>query len=479
MKRILTITIATLAALTSIAQAETLELRLVSDTGASEILVNTNGATVTMEIQGRLVGGDADGLGMWSANVDRTGVLGFQYASSSGFDTLAPATSQRFGLVQCVIAISTMGVNTAGWTTLAEGLADVSGDLGETAVLSLSSAYATVVEDLGGGAYDATPAAVSIAGGPLTIRRVSALTAADSIGHVDSNGTWAGGDIAYPIEINTAIGTSGLSESRSFTRNGDDLWVRMAFDEDVDASSISFTVTPDAGTNATLTQGPTDNVVDFTWDAEPTIDLTTTGSGPQYAYRIELGGAAGGEFEIAYILGDVNCDAINNGSDIGVIVDGGNWIKTVDDAANPRADVDRNGIVNFGDRFVVRFENQWLKPDPKQDGHVAVNCLPVGQIGCEMSQISNITVSGGFPGIVDVSFNAAVYPTGTFDETYWRVWAGATPHDPSSVAYYYQDKARVQVNVASSNITEVEYLGGDTSLTVGGNPMCPFREPVP
>lgn len=484
MKRYLAIVFPTLLVLSVSSQAETLELRLVSDTGESEVLVNTNGAVVSMEIQGRLVSGDTDGLGMWSANVDRTGVLEFDYSTTSGFDALAPATSERFDLVQCEIAVSTAGVNTAGWTTLATGSAEVSGDLGDTAVLTLNDAYATTVEDLGGGDYDASAADVSIVGGPLTVRMVSMLTAADSIGYVDSNGTWAGGDIEYPIEINTAVGTSGLSESRSFSHNGDDLWVRMTFEDDVNASSISFSITPDAGTNATLTQGPANNIVGFTWDGPPLIDLTTTGSGPQYAYRIELDGAAGGEFEIAYILGDVNCDGIDTGYDVGTIVDGSNWIKTVDDASDPRADVDRNGIVNYGDRYTVQSEGQWLKPDPMQSGHVAVKCPAIGEIGdpdnCDESQVNYVVLAGGgFPGVIDVTFNADVAPTGTYDESYWRVWEGATPHDPYSVSLYSQGRVRIAVFVVGVYITEVEYLGGDSSLTVGSDPMCPFREPVP
>lgn len=370
------LTIATLAALTASTQAETLELRIVSDTGASEIMVNTSGVWVDMEIQARFVDDDTDGLGMWSTMLTESGSLDFTMSSTDGFGSNVEINTSglRFSLIECLVIVSIIDVVSTGWTTLDTGQAYVEGVPGETIELSLADAYATVVDDLGGGDYDASAADISIVGGPLTIRMVSLLTAADSIGYVDSNGTWAGGDIAYPIEINTAIGTSGLSESRSFSHNGDDLWVRMTFEDDVDASSISFMVTPDAGTNATLTQGPENNIVDFTWDGRPLLDLTTNGLGPQYAYRVELGGAAGGEFEIAYIWGDVDCSGSNTGSDISIIGNSANWQKSVDVAATPRADVNRDGTINFSDTAVIANSANWLKPYPKQDGHEAVTC---------------------------------------------------------------------------------------------------------
>ncbi|HRX86808.1 MAG TPA: hypothetical protein P5572_17415 [Phycisphaerae bacterium] len=396
------------------ATSETLELRIVSTNGAALVNVHANEAFVGVKIQGRLTGGTTAGLGMWMADVRNSGTAYVNMSDSGEFHVAAPtAVADHFGrtpgfdnpawgsppragytgsasddadvLAQIGGGQNTMGnasgayplgtvsldVGNSGWTDLATGSVYFAGSLGDTVELNLERAFATTINSAQFQApYRVTPARVDVVGG-LTIRRTVELLAAYSVGlHADA--TTDGWRVELPITLGTDASTVGLSEPRLFATgaNDEDLWLRLAFTDDVSTSGVTVTVTPDPGATLTVQPGAYANEIALVWDGQPTIDLSTNG----YAYKVELGGLVSGQFGIAYITGDVDGGGFVSSADSGVIANGSNFFQTICAADNPRADLYRGGIVSVVNIGVVTSSAYWQKPVPLYQ--VTINASP-------------------------------------------------------------------------------------------------------
>ena len=90
----------------------------------------------------------------------------------------------------------------------------------------------------------------------------------------------------------------------------------------------------------------------------------------QGSYTITLSdpsGRGGGSFPMCYAEGDINCDGVATGLDIGVVKNGANWLKDLSDPNprfEPRADVNRDGFVTGIDIGTVKCGGCWLRPNP-------------------------------------------------------------------------------------------------------------------
>lgn len=381
------------------ADAETLELRIVSDGGATYFPVQADfDDTVNVYIQGRLSNTTTTkGLALWFADVHNSGTLEIDLADTNAFLLEAPsglaahfdrdggftnppgsspgpsgysgtADANSDGLLlqlgggQNTInnsdppayPVGSVGLevcNTTSWTTLAQGTIKVNGDVGDEVVLNLRSAYATTI-DLGetGPEYAVSPVKIEIDETPLTIRSIAWLGAAYSVGNHQSYGSWGGGDIYLEIYPYTNVGTAGLSEPRLFDNGTDRLRIVLAFWDEIDADSVGVEITPDPGEPFTLTQASAWDI-EFEWDSNGALDSWPVGT---QVYRFNLTGNAAGWFEIAFVQGDVNCSGHVTTADRNEIDASGNWNKQVNQASNQKCDIDRNGVIdNWVDRTVV------------------------------------------------------------------------------------------------------------------------------
>jgi hypothetical protein len=374
------------------ASAETLELRIVTTGGESAAAVSPGGASLPVIIQGKLSNPlSTGGLAGWYADIRNEGTLNIDLADTSAFVLEAPAGMAGFDRddgycnapgpdpgpsgyggtasgVQHILwqvggAQNTMNndapppypvgsvvediANSGTWTDLAVGSVFVDGAIGDTVVLSISRAGASTLDGGPGvsGSYAVSSAATEVIGEPLSIRVAAILTSAHSVGYHAAYGSWAGGDIALPIALDTATGAAGLSEPRMFNVGGQYLSVLLTFDVAVSAAEVLATIAPSPAATVTMTQVDT-HVVAMTWDSAPIIDLVGGNEPPQYSYRFELGGSAAGEFEIAYIESDVTCSGKVDGFDTMLIRNSANWLRDLSTAAIKKTDINRDGIVD-------------------------------------------------------------------------------------------------------------------------------------
>ncbi len=176
--------------------ADTLELRIVSN-GNSSVVLSENPETIDIQIEGRLVAGDTDGLAIWGVNISATGDV--DLCDSEVFLLQAPVGLSEFDLNEGLtnppdVAVSGFsgtcdgedglwqigggqntigstgpvlypvgsvrtGVGNGGWTVLAEGTIEAT----QYTVLTLDTGYANTL-DLGGG-----PDVYAVSDSPVTI----------------------------------------------------------------------------------------------------------------------------------------------------------------------------------------------------------------------------------------------------------------------------------------------------------------------
>ena len=195
--------------------ADTLEMRVVTESGGASAAVLPAGGTVNITIQGKLASpGSTAGLALWAGDLANTGTIDVDLADTNAFNLVAPAgmaafdrnngfanpgavggaltgyggtrTGQLNQLVQIgggqntmnntapavypVGAVATGIANAGTWTDLATGSIYLSGDEGDTVVLNLERTFATTIDSgQSGPVYDVTPTRTVVSATPLTI----------------------------------------------------------------------------------------------------------------------------------------------------------------------------------------------------------------------------------------------------------------------------------------------------------------------
>lgn len=241
-----------------------------------------------------------------------------------------------------------LGIGDEAAVVIAEGT--VTAPSSGSFTLTISNAFANTIDE---GQTEA-PYAVSAVDEPITyvdggVKEVMVdgagdptLTAAESVG--DHAGT---GDVAFPIDL-----TTGMVEPR--VQGGGELWVSLTFDQDVDAGSLSISISPDPGVSFGLSAGAASNQAELRYDADV----------PTGRYEVTV---AGNMFPICYVKGDVNCSGDTTGLDLGAVQSPSNFNKTLGEGANPRADVNRDSQATGLDLGQIQSPSSWNQPVPPAD----------------------------------------------------------------------------------------------------------------
>lgn len=373
----------------TVANADTVELRIVTDGNASSANVG-NDAVVNVYIQGRVVGGTTDGLALWGANVSPLGTLAFDLTDTSAFLLAAPVSMANFdrnlgltnppGPVPADLGVKTGykgtasgvellqvgggqntigntdppafpvgavvdGVGIAGYEDFAVGTLTTPSSGTGTIIIECNTAFANLLSDFSAGSPYPVEAATSVdCVGDLTINVAAGVAdppLIQTVGSVATHG--AAGTFTNNVNL---VGFN--SEGRQGA-GGTGLSVSVTFDKDIDTGAV---IGGPAGAvaNANGTPVVTITFASVTDDTCYTFDMAGTeavdggifGDGPEDT-----------DFCICYNRGDVDRSGTVNNGDRGVVVGGANFNLAANVAANFNADVDLSGTVNNGDAGVV------------------------------------------------------------------------------------------------------------------------------
>ena len=381
------------------ARADTLELRVVTDGGASAAVASPVGGWVDIAIQGKLASpGATAGLALWAGDLVNTGTIGLDMADADvcvlvapagmvGFDRDAGWTSpgglsayggtgngQLNRLLQIgggqntmnntapavyPVGVVTVGVaNTGTWTNLATGSVFVSGQEGQTVVLNLERTFASTINSgQAGPFYAITPALTDVSATPLTI-----TVEMPDPPEVEEVWSWGYHGSSVASDLGIRVYPYNSQEGRSMVDAlGNRLYLEITFDQDIATVGIA--------TNPVL-QGLAASI-----DGE-TVTIEYAGDVPadEVCYAFDLAGtmsvggsvvSAGRDFCVCYNEADVDRNGSVNAGDKTVILWSVNYLLPADQAANLTADIDRSGVVNAGDRnLAVGAENFLHSPTP-------------------------------------------------------------------------------------------------------------------
>lgn len=377
----------------TVAKADTVELRIVTDANASSANV-ANDAVVNVFIQGRVVGGTTDGLALWGANVSPSGSLAFDLTDTSAFLLEAPGSMANFDrnlgltnppgpvpadlgvktgykgtasgveLLQVGGGQNTIGntdppafpvgavvdqVGNAGFEDFAVGTLTAPSAGSGSIVIGCNTAFANLLSDFAGGSPFAVEAATSVdCVGDLTINVAAGVADPPLIQAVGSDAVHSGaGTFSNPVAL-----TGFNSEGRARTAAAGDVSLTVQFDKAI-ATGL-----------ATVSGGPGGEIVTSNDSTTVTISFTTLPA-DDTCYTFNMAGTEavdGGvlgdgpedtDFCLCYNAGDADLSGTVNNGDKGVVTSGANFNLAANVAANFNADVDRSGTVNNGDKGIV------------------------------------------------------------------------------------------------------------------------------
>jgi hypothetical protein len=386
----------------------TLELRVVTDGGAGSIFGGPNQA-VNVFIEGRLVGDPTDGLALWSADLHNTGYtvvdlcdrvnvlqldapagamqmfkrdLGLTNPSpGSASDTMgySGTCDGSGGLLQIGGAQNTihntgptmyplgdpiaLDVAGNGWMVLADGAIFMPTDfaVGDSLALELSNAVAATIDSGQAGlVYTVSRADTSIVGtlyidgGPPP---PNPITEVWSWGYHDGP---VNADLGIPLIVAGSSVEPRVIDDASARR----LYIEVVFDFNMTAGPQSVSTSPAIAGVTAIGDGSYSVLVTFPVSAP--LDET--------CYNFDMAGstAVGGgvepvgvDFCVCYLEADVNRDGVVNPGDRNQVVFPINLYKAADEAFDVTADVDRSGVVNIGDKnLVISALNFWHTASP-------------------------------------------------------------------------------------------------------------------
>lgn len=377
----------------TVANADTVELRIVTDGNASSANV-ANDAVVNVFIQGRVVGGTTDGLALWGANVSPSGTLAFDLTDTSAFLLAAPVSMANFDrnlgltnppgpvpadlgvktgykgtasgveLLQVGGGQNTIGntdppafpvgpvvdeVGNAGYEDFAVGTLTAPSAGSGTIIIGCNTAFANLLSDFAAGSPYPVEAATSVdCVGDLTINVAAGVADPPLLQTVGSVGTHGGGTGTF---TNNVALTGFNVEGRARSAASGNISISVTFDKAI-ATGL-----------ATVAGGPGGEVV--TSNDTPTVNITfTTLPSDDTCYTFDMAGTEavdGGvlgdgpedtNFCVCYNAGDVDRSGTVNAGDKNIVIAGTNFNNSPPTAVF-NADLDRSGTVNAGDKNIV------------------------------------------------------------------------------------------------------------------------------
>ncbi len=371
------------------ASADTLELRVVGEGGTTQVGC---GPAVEVNIQGRIQNATDFGLALWSADV-ADWPFGNQNISTLMLDSpggdidqfkrnLGLTNPSGYGgtpidgdLIQIGGGQNTIGnagptlfpigtvvtnvTNGSEWITLATGTIDTNFQLADLQI-NIESAFASTLATDVGPVYAVNPADVVIVGPGLTVWLPGApdfgFTDVHSVANHEANGSFAGGELAIPIDASDSAAISDIIEPRQYAAVGSgNLAIRVNFWLAVGSGAVtsdppltSLTAFP-VGNSLMITFDEPDNGVCYDFDITGTELL---GGGIIDESDCLVGDA---DFCVCYFEGDINFDSLIDIGDRQVIAQTGNLFETMDaqTVTGPQIDLNRDGVVDIGDRQIV------------------------------------------------------------------------------------------------------------------------------